>query len=168
MLLSWKKKRIGRKKNSNYRDKIHYISTELMNIQNSLKKSVALCDKESNNRMLKDLPLEEMLDVLKKQVEEATRESKEALLRLNSIPFLTEIRNTNHAMRKRLSSIDLMHPKGNDLIKITCHKAGRSWNNCLIDLEDANWKPTSTNGNVNLSHFYLCKDLFTSAQLRGD
>ena len=68
-----------------------------------------------------------------------------------------------------ISSIDLTHPPMmNDFIKFDCYKAGHTWHQCLLTLEDNEWKPTLKNGNVKISHFYTVLELFKAAEVRGD
>ena len=155
-------------KTSKFGDTMSQISVELQSIKDSLARAVLLCDKERNHSEARDLPLEEMLDFLKKRIDEANSEFKGAFLRLRSTELMDNIRKMNHEMRKRISYVDLTHASTNDDLKITCNKAASTWNECLKSLEDSEWKPTSTSGNVNMTHFYTCRDMFIAAELRGE
>ena len=144
------------------------IFEDLKSIKDSLARAVLLCDKERNHSEARDLPLEEMLDFLTKRTEEANSEVRGAFLRLRSKEFLDNLKDMNHEMRRRINYVDLTHPPTKEDFKITCNKAASTWSECLKSLEDSEWKPTSSCGNVNLNHFYTCRDMFVAAELRGE
>ena len=66
-----------------------------------------------------------------------------------------------------MSNIDRSYSKDTK-IKFSCFKAEFSWAECLIHLEETDWKPTVKKGNVKIDLFYSCCEYFRSAELRGD
>ena len=125
-----------------------------------------LVDKENNIRMAADLPVEQVAPFLMERSKQANKIAKKAFLKLRSKELLANLRSVNHAMRRRISNNDKWFNPDEEF-KFTCYKIETSWEKCLDELEEKNWRPQSKNGNVSLNHFITCLELFRSLEIRG-
>ena len=154
-------------KKSKFATSKNHVKTELDESRELFKAVASLCDKEKGMQEVKNLPLEEAGPFLVERAREANSEAKRGFLKLLSPGLKDNLKELNHYMRKRMSNIDKSYSKDTE-IKFSCFKAQFSWAECLVHLEETDWKPTLKKGHVKIEHFYSCFEHFRSAELRGD
>ena len=141
------------------------IRTEIQGIKEQFHQAKDLLDKENNFKEAAGLPMEEVGPFLMERTNKGKDLIKRALIRLRSKDLLETLKDANHTIRRRISNMDMNHNPDTEM-KFKCHTL-ESWEECLKVLDEKNWQPLSKNGNVRLSHFKTCLDIFRDLEMRG-